>query len=69
MVCKLEQKPACGYLGYEYPKVQGRDCDTQRGKKAECEPPRDCGLCRGLISSLLCGKLLTMAGEEGRATP
>lgn len=46
-----------------------RDCDIQRGKKAECEPPRDCGLCRGLISSLLlCGKLLTMAGEEGRAT-
>ena len=54
MVCGLEQKPACGYLGYEHPKVQGWDCDIQRGKKAKCESPRDCGLCRGEVSHLPC---------------
>ena len=54
VVCRLEQKPACGYLGYKHSKVQGWDCDTQRGNKAKCELPRGCGLCRGEVSHHLC---------------
>lgn len=39
MVCRLEQKPACGYLGYEHSKVQGWDCDTQRERRPSVNYP------------------------------